>query len=353
MRIGLIVPANIKYSPYVQYYTDILKKLNADYRIMSWDKAGAEEDVDMVFRYQTSDFDRKKVMIGHALFALKCKEYIRKEKIDHLIIFTIAPLFFLGYGYLRKFRGKIFMDVRDDSPFRRRFPKQLDRFGKLARTLVVSSPFYSEWFSRKSILCHNADLAMLERFKEEYGPDEITTPIRIAFAGMMIEEEINIEAVDRLKNDERFELIFIGRDNEKKEKIKEFVAENDIRNVVFEGEYKKDDIVDIYRNEADLVNILRQNTIINRNALPNKLYDAVLSGIPLLVYYHNEAIANYVNEYNLGIVLNEEEDLRDQIFRGIEEFDLERFKAGRMEFLKLVRDDHRLFARRLKKFCSK
>ena len=101
-----------------------------------------------------------------------------------------------------------------------------------------------------------------------------------------------------------------------------------------------------------MVNILRQNTIINRNALPNKLYDAVVSGIPLVVFRHNTAIADYVGRYNLGIIVDGVEDIKRQLINGLQKFDPENYKSGRTEFLNLIQNDYYLFAESLKKFCQ-
>lgn len=352
MKIGLIVPANLKYSPYVKYYTEILCAEGACFYSMVWDKAGINEEVDFRFDFASSDFDRKRIMLGHYLFSRKCRQFIRKEKIDHLIIFTIAPLYFLGSGFLKRFAGKMIIDIRDDSPFRRRFPKILEKAAAISDTVVVSSPYYSEWIRGDSFLCHNADLSLIEKYKEPFPRNAFTKPISIAYAGMMIEEQINIKAIQALANNEGFQLVYIGRDNEGKEKIKQYVKEHEIRNVSFIGEYKKEDIIDLYRENANLVNILRENTLINRNALPNKLYEAVISGIPLVVYEHNTAIANYVGKYGLGILLNDQEDLEDQLDRKIREFDFDRYQAGRQEFLNLVLDDYAIFRERIVRFIS-
>ena len=165
MKIGLIVPANLKYSPYVKYYTDILRSEDVCFQTMVWDKAGIEEGADLCFSFPSSDFDRKRIMLGHYLFSRKCKAFIRREKIDHLIIFTIAPLYFLGYRFLKRFAGRIIMDIRDDSPFRRMFPKTLDQTASISDTVVVSSPYYSDWISKETFLCHNADLSLIQRYK--------------------------------------------------------------------------------------------------------------------------------------------------------------------------------------------
>ena len=352
MKIGLIVPANLKYSPYVKYYTDVLYSENVDFRIMSWDKTGADEQVDMRMFFPTSDYDRKKILYGHFLFARRCKQYICKEQIDCLIVFTIAPLFFLGQRFLAKFEDRIVVDIRDDSPFRRKFPKALDKRVRLADILVVSSPYYSDWFTRESLLCHNADLDLMLRYSGQYVKETHKTPMNIAFAGLMIEEQVNIRAIDQLAGSKRFSMVFIGRENEGKEKIKRHVAEKNIQNVSFIGEYRKEDIVDIYRTEADLVNILRENTIINRNALPNKLYDAVISGVPVVVYSHNEAISHYVMNYNLGILLNETEDLEKQLTDKIKAFRYDEYEKGRSAFLDMVKEDFNLFKNRLIRFCN-
>ena len=353
MKIGLIVPANLKYSPYVKYYTDILHHEGVCFRTMVWDKTGTKEDADFIFSFASSDFDRKRIMLGHYLFSRQCKRFIRNEKIDHLIIFTIAPLYFLGYKYLKRFAGKIMMDIRDDSPFRRKFPKTLDKTAAIADTVVVSSPYYSEWVSSETFLCHNADLSLIEQYKKPFTRNSFSKPISIAYAGIMIEEQVNIRAVQSLANNKGFSFVYIGRDNEGKEKIEQYVAEHDIHNVSFMGEYKKKDIIDLYRKNADLVNILRENTLINRNALPNKLYEAVVSGVPIVVYEHNTAIADYVEKYGLGILLDEKDDLEEQLNKKTRDFDFEKYQAGRQAFLNLVLEDYGLFRERLVRFARK
>lgn len=352
MKIGLVIPANLKYSPYVKYYIDILRTEGIQYQTIVWDKTSLSEEADYIFSYQSSDFDRKRIMLGHYLFSRKCKRYINKEHIDHLIIFTIAPLYFLGYRYLKQFAGKIIVDIRDDSPFRRQFPKKLKAISVLAEAVVVSSPYYAAWVSKESFLCHNADLNLIEKYREGFCKGSFPSPLSIAYAGMMIEENINIRVIQKLANKDKFKLVYIGRDNEGKEKIKKYVTEHDIHNVSFIGEYKKEDIIDLYRDNCDIVNILRENTLVNQNALPNKLYEAVVSGLPVIVYQHNTAIANYVEKYGLGILLNDQDDLEEQIIRKIKEFDFRKYQSGRQEFLQLVLNDYNKFKEILIQFAK-
>ena len=87
--IGLIVPANTKISPYIQYYISFFHDNHLEYKIISWDKKGEEKTSDYVLRFLTKDKQRLRVLFGHALFAAKCRHIIRKEKFDYLVIFTI------------------------------------------------------------------------------------------------------------------------------------------------------------------------------------------------------------------------------------------------------------------------
>lgn len=351
MKIGLIIPANLKYSPYVKYYIDIIKTEGADFRIMTWDKTETNEQVDMRMTFSASDEDRKKILLGHFLFAKRCKRYIQREKIDSLIIFTIAPLFFLGKRFLNQFGSRIVVDVRDDSPFRKQFPKRLDRMVRPVDLLTVSSPYYAKWFSRESMLCHNADLDLMRRYYCPYVKELRRTPVSIMFAGLMNEGQVNIRVIDQLADSKDYRMVFVGRENEQKEEIERHVSEKHIRNVSFIGEYRKEDIVDLYRAEADFVNILRENSFVNRDALPNKLYEAVVSGVPVVVYEHNEAIARYVKEYGLGLIIDEEENLEQQLTKKIKAFNYDRYMKGRSAFLALVAQDYNNFKKRLIRFC--
>ena len=345
--IGIIIPGTKKYTPYIQNYLNILDERNANYRVISWDKQGLlENNIDMRFDYPVDDFNRKKMLIGYIKFIKECKSYIKKNNIDKLIILTAAPAFFLGIGYLSRFKGRFILDIRDDSPFIRRFPKQFKRICAMAKTVVVSSNEFTHWTGRETILCHNADIGQIELHKTEQAIKEFNSPIRIVFAGVMIEENCNVEVLKQFVNDARFKHTFIGRESPGKQLVQEYVSNSGMTNVSFEGAYNKDEIIDIYRNKADVINIFREKTTVNRNALPNKLYEAVLAGRPIVVFEHNVAIAKYANKYNLGIVIPDDLDtgINNYVFDKTQTFDFGKYEEGRRAFLSEVETDMGLFA---------
>ena len=351
-KIAIIAPANLKYVPYVQNYIRILKNSGAHFCVLSWDKMNMEEEnVDFAYHFPLDDSNRKKMFLGYLSFAQKCRSYIKHNQISKLIILTAAPAFFLGFHFLKRFSGKYILDIRDESPLVRKFPKAFAKICKMAKQIVVSSNKFNAWIPAKTLLCHNADALQIEQDINMPVKQGYKEPLSIAYAGMMIEGKINIEMLKHMGKDSRFAFWFIGRPNNQTEEIKQFVETEGLVNVSFQGTYNKEDIYDIYREKADLVNIIRAKTIINRNALPNKLYDAVLAGVPVVVFDHNEAIAEYVTKYHLGLVVEENmEMLADTIAELLKRFDYTVYEKGRKEFLQAVVNDLALFEQAVLEF---
>lgn len=334
MKIALIIPINLKFAPYVQYYTRILDEAQIEYKIVLWDKRNIEEEADSIFHFHTSDFNRKRTFLGYMLFDRHCKRFLAKERFDKVIFLTMAPLFFMGRRFLDKYKGKYLLDIRDDSPFRRRFEHRFNEICSNAESVVVSSPKYAEWIKMNTTICHNIDMEMLTKYANTKPVEGFKLPIVITFAGMMIEQNINIYVLKQLGNNLNFKFRFVGRNNLGMNEVEKYAKEHFLKNVVFEGEYRKEEIVDIYRADSDLINIIRDNTTINQNALPNKLYDAIVAGIPLVVIEHNEAIVNYVRQYNLGIILTQDQmnDLGAAIIAEMNNFDYESYLQDGMIF---------------------
>lgn len=338
MKVGLIIPLNTRIASYITNFITYFQEHHIEYKTIVWNKLGGEDAADYTFDFWVKDSNRLLILIGYIFYILKCRRIIKKEGIDHLVIFTIAPMFFFGKSFLTRFKGKFIADVRDDSPFRRKFPQMLREIGDLSYVTTVSSPKYAAWFNR-SVLCHNAEVKSVEE-SLAYTPQKTKSDaVKIVCAGTMIEEDKNIEIISKMKNDSKVKFTYFGRKNEGEQKIERFVNENRIQNVEFHGEYKKEQIIDIYRDNADLVNILRAKSVVNAEALPNKLYDAAMAGVPIVVFSHNEAIVNYASKYSLGLILEDIPNVREELLSKYQNFSYDCFETGRIEFLQSVLSD--------------
>lgn len=351
MKVGLIIPLNTRIASYITNFISCFQEQHIDYKTIVWDKLGGEDTADYTFKFRTKDSNRFLIFIGYIFFTLKCRRIIKKEGFDRLVVFTVAPMFFLGKSFLARYKGRFIADVRDDTPFRKKFPNALRKIGDLSYATTVSSPKYAAWFN-ESILCHNIELKTVEEaisYTPQYTAKKVT---RIVCAGTMIEEDKNIEIISELRNDDRLKLIYYGRENEGKQKIEQYVNENGILNVEFHGEYRKEQIIDIYRNQADLVNILRAKSVVNTEALPNKLYDAAAAGVPIVVFSHNQAIVDYAKKYSLGLILEDKTQIKEELFSQYQNFPYQDYERGRIEFLRLVLSDLSKFEEMLQGFVK-
>lgn len=341
--IGLILPGTLKYCPYIQYYIRALDDRGIPFEILSWDKVGLHEDVAHAFHYQSRDRQMIRKTMGYFRFRSWVMEICERQQYDKLIVFTLAPALLLGNYLLKKYAGRYYLDIRDDTVLRRFLGRRIQKLINGASGIVSSSRAFDGWICRDSLICHNVDPQPVRDALERGAcPGRGRTPAdgvnRIMFAGALNEWAINLELVKLYANDPAFEYAYHAPDSAGKRTMMDACTANQIRNVRFHGAYRKEDIYEMYRNEADWVNIIRCESEVNRNALPNKLYDAMVAGVPVIVLSHNRAVCDYVERYGLGLVFDGIEDMKARFQQEVDRFDDARFAEGRMAFLREVLD---------------
>ena len=75
MKLGLLLPTNIYFCPYVKIYTDVLDKNNIQYDIIYPDKRGLKEEA--AYRY-TRKIDDKSNKIAKLLYYWDYSRFLRK-----------------------------------------------------------------------------------------------------------------------------------------------------------------------------------------------------------------------------------------------------------------------------------
>jgi hypothetical protein len=358
--IGLIVPANLKYAPYVQQYLRCCQKEGVETEIISWNKFGMEEESAHVFqcRVQTSKRDlfygigRFFTWVRFAGFA---KGICKKKKYDKLILFTAQLGVFLEPFLVKQYPGKYLLDIRDDSPIVHLLQNRLNQVVNHAAEIVVSSPDFDFWESdRKGCLCHNAEEDAAANALDSQPRPWSKGRYRIISMGDLGGFELNRRLVEALGNDRRFSLLYIGRGNIEKNKLEEFSRTRGFDRVTFCGSYEKKDVYETYQKHGDFVNIIREKNRFNHYALPNKLYEGTIAGLPVITLKGNLSLTRMVRQYSLGIVLDEmpESGLGDVLEKSIESMDFIAYCQGRQEFLKMLTRDQKLFQSMLKSFIA-
>lgn len=351
--VGLILPANIKYAPYIQNYISILEKNSVPYEIIWWNKRGIETPDENSYRKVMPE---KTGFIGKFLYYIGFSKFVRKilkkKKYSKLIVFTLVGGIFLSDVLLKKYKNNYIFDVRDDSPLRKIFPNRIVSIAKNAELLVSSSPCYSEWLNREAILCHNTSISAICDGIDYIPSAKASEKIAITCAGTMLEGTANLNFLKKYANNQEITFKYYGPINENMRLLQDFANEQESKNVFFFGPYNKEDIYEIYRNQTDYVNILRHESVVNKEALPNKFYEAVIAGTPFIAYKHNEAISKYADKYNLGVIFENEDELFDDnnFMKKLQAFDYSNYVSTRKAFLSEALADLEKFEKEVTSF---
>lgn len=125
-------------------------------------------------------------------------------------------------------------------------------------------------------------------------------PLRISFIGSIRYKEILINLVDALKDDSRYEIYFHGSGEDLS--FMQKYCKN-IKNVIFTGKYKYDDVVKLY-HQSDIVWAAYPNRDFNVvYAISNKFHESLFVGIPC-VYSDHTKLADFVREKKIGLVVD-------------------------------------------------
>lgn len=348
MRIALVCPSNMLYMPYVDNYIKVLNEANVDYDIINWDRFNIE-DKNNTLKYR----DKK---IGHQRNFLDYYEYYRfiirclnMERYDKIIVFGIQLTFFLQNILRKKYKKKYIIDIRD-------YNKIINYFniGKIVNNssfVALSSQGYKEWLpdSNKYMVNHNTQIENFEEFKK---PNIIFNKkkVRIAYIGAIRDYQVNIDFINSLRNTNLIDVFFHGEGDVNKD-IQDYLDSKSVENVYLTGRYNAEDEKKLYEDN-DLINVLRYNDgINNKTALPNRLYNAALFGKPMIAL-SGTYLAEIINNYKLGLVLNSLENIGGKIEEYLKDFDSEAYNENRIDFFSNVIEDNYAFLQELKKFTQ-
>ena len=77
MRVGIIAANNIRYSPYIFFYTEILKKIDVEYELIIADRYGLKENFDSVVHVLPWDHSQKTI-VNYLKYTSNVKTIIRR-----------------------------------------------------------------------------------------------------------------------------------------------------------------------------------------------------------------------------------------------------------------------------------
>jgi hypothetical protein len=175
-------------------------------------------------------------------------------------------------------------------------------------------------------------------------------PIIIRYWGLIRHSKINIEIIDRIANDKRFELHYHGRKQQDARIIEEYCANNNIRNVFFHGEYLPKERND-FALKTHLIHNFYENDKVMKNAMGNKYYDGIIYRIPQLCNFGSFMGAKII-ENGLGIAISVDDDFANKIYNYYSDLDYDLFDYNCNIELEKVYEEYLENYKLIESFCK-
>jgi len=265
---------------------------------------------------------------------------------DKVVVFTIVNALML-LGFLKaRYKNNYVFDIRDSSVALKYFRARLSAAIKNAALVVISSAGFKHWLPKDStyVIRHNTNIF---RPLDTLVKIEGQTKYKILTIGTITYYDANKAMIEQLANLPMFELEFVGS-GYAEQLLKDFVKNNGIKNVKFQGRYAKEDEPK-FLNGTALISILMDDSINSMTLMSNRFYLSAVYGIPMMVDENTEQ-ARWVRKYNLGVVIDRKSDIKEQIVQYLPTFNLEKFDAGRKACLQIVQEDIEEFEAKFKAF---
>lgn len=359
MRIGLLIPANLYFAPYVKIYTTILDELQVNYDLIYFDKKGLNEPAAHRFSFpMDATASQWKRLVNYIRYSCFLRKTIKREAYDKLIVFGPQIGIFL-YGFLKKhYRNKFILDYRDLS-IEQRFMKRYESLLKISSFNVISSPGFKRCLPKNYnyILSHNFDIKILTQalLDNPQKPVELLCPnqqISVLTIGGIRDYEQNAAVMMSLANNPSFRVAFVGRGEENADvKLRELAEKNHVTNVHFQGYYEKTDEPRIIK-ESTFLNIFYPRKLSHDTALSNRFYNSLIFRKPMITTA-DTIQGDYAAKYGVGIAIKDTENLSGELEKYVYLFKPDEYERNRKLLLNSFMDDYNTFKNAILDFVEK
>jgi hypothetical protein len=348
-KIALLVPNNIWVSPYVSIYTRLLDSMGVEYETISWNREGREES-GIQFQYIEKSRNQFVILWSYIKYARFLKKTIKKNGYERLVVFSPQIGLFLSSFLAKRYKGSYIFDYRDLSLeqkpiFAKRFKKVLSN----SYANIISSPGFKKYLPTgfDYLISHNFNVDIVKKaIVEEAQPYEGEDTLVLTIGALRTDR--NIEVMDALGNVPNIKLSFVGK-GVSAGYLENYAKSKGYKNIVFTGFYKKEDEPDIIKN-CTLINIVYPLIPSHISALSNRFYNSLIYKRPMIVT-RNTAQGDYAQQYEVGLVVNDCNHLKDQIDEFRNNFDFQTYSKRCNTLLEEFLNEHQVFEDCVNCFC--
>lgn len=351
MKIGLILPGNLWFCPYVNIYTQILKDNNIDYDIISWNRDGSELAGETVFDLNVTSFNRYQKLTPFLKYLNFIKKTLKKKKYQKIIVFG-PQLGLLLYPFLKNnYKNKFILDYRDLSIEQLPFLNVLFRkVLSISSINILSSEGFKKYLPKgEYVISHNFSSNKAANRNESSDPIFEKETVDVLTIGSIRDYEANLELVKALGNKNNIKVYFVGK-GAVSSLLENYVKDHNIVNVFFHGFYEKAEEAGFIRN-ASFLNIYYPKIKSHSSALSNRFYNALIYKRPMIVT-SNSIQGEFVENYKLGLSINDCTDLYDKILSYKSNFEADRFDLSSENLLEVFKSDYDVFYGKIFNFVN-
>jgi hypothetical protein len=308
MKVLVIGFGKIYIMTYMHFYLEQLKKKGCDIHLIYWNRDG-QPDIPVPPGVTPHPFEcpietgipRWRKLSAFWGFRTWCKKIIETGDFDLAVVLTTPPGIILLDLLNKHFPKKYIFDFRDITSENLWVFRQLVNrlIAQSAATFVSSNAFRAYLRGDGIYTSHNLLPSCLEHRHVRKDHPRTVSPIRIRYWGMIRHEAINKQIIDRLANDDRFELHYHGCEFGNARNLKQHCLDIGARNVFMHGVYAPDERYE-FAKDTDLLHNLFENDKTMQPAMANKFYDGIALYIPQLCT-HGSYMGHQVTEHAIGL----------------------------------------------------
>lgn len=354
MKVAIVILGNRWVCPYINTYTRILEKSACDYDVILWDRDGSDSNMRYAFSAPEKSLKNPLVKLfryfSYARFIKKC---IKANKYDKLIVSGPHLAILLSSFLRRSYYKRYIIDYRDVSV--EQYPLLYGRYSRVLSASacnVISSPGFRQYLPSRFgyLISHNFNVE--EAVRSLNGrPRAFDTEglVQVLTIGALRNYSSNVKVLAALGNKSRYSICFAGSGKAERG-LMDYAARNNIRNVSFSGFYDKKNEASIV-SAATFVNIYFPDNKEHSAIMSNRFYLALIYKRPVIVT-KGSTQAVYVEKYNLGVVIDDCDNLDSELAVYLSNFDYEGFCGNCDRLLSEFIGDHNLLENMVQSFLS-
>lgn len=354
--VGIIYIGDIRFCPYLEKYTSILRNMNIPFEIIFWDRNPQvdkkyNEDNLIIFK-SYSRLNKKPAfkLLDFIKFALFLRKTIRDRKYNKLVVLTTLSAIFL-FDVLIKYKKNFVLDYRDASyeflPFYKFLLAKIIKWSYF--TSISSRGFKNILPQHDYIIAHNVNVNEAGKYKENmFNKKQKDQRLCLGYVGLVRDFGLITKMMDIFSKDERFVVNFFGIGADYEE-AKNYLLHKKYQNIYMLGYYSQDEKPQIFK-ECDILNYYYPPNYVNMYALANRYYDALIYKIPLWVcpstYSGKLSIENGIAA---GVDL-EDADLCDKLFDFYHRIDCDNFNQSTKKCLEKILLEDEVHSKKIAEF---